>query len=93
MCSTSGVEMQHLPGAVDMIVMHSGDLRIETIYSIEDSRRMPYSHKENQIISYSIKASLVRPVKQLEFRTAHFRSVGWVVSKRFHAPRLWGEEK
>lgn len=31
---------------------------------------MPFSHKENQIISYSIKVRLIRAVKELEFQTA-----------------------
>lgn len=56
--------------------MHSGDLRIETIYSIEDSQQIPSGHKENQIISYSIKSASTRTVNQLKFQTAYFRAVG-----------------
>lgn len=83
---------QRLPGAADPNVTHNGDLRRETPFSVEDNQQIPYGHNENQIISYSIRATLISTVKQLKFPPAHFGPVGCVVSKSF-TPRPWGEHK
>lgn len=87
---------QRLPGAADPNVTHSGDLRRETPFSVEDNQQIPYGHNENQIISYSIRATLISTVKQLKFPPAHFGPVGCVVSKSFAPPavgRAQGQEE